>query len=46
LIADDGDFKDVLQDWITSSSGGGVGESLLLRRAVMIVVMEAEILFR
>jgi hypothetical protein len=46
LISDDDDFKDVLQEWITSSSGGGVGESLSLRRAVMTVVKEDELLFR
>ncbi|KAI5817429.1 telomere length regulation protein-domain-containing protein [Pyronema omphalodes] len=46
VISDDDDFKDVLQEWIASSSGGGVGESLSLRRAVMAVVKEDGLLFR
>lgn len=44
LLHDD-DFQSLIQEWITSSTGGGIGEPIALRRAIMAVISKNELAF-
>jgi telomere length regulation protein len=45
-ILHDDDFQSLLLEWLTSSTGGGVGEPIALRRAIMAVISQDELAFR
>jgi len=46
FILHDDDFQSLILEWLTSSTGGGVGEPLALRRSIMAVVAQDELAFR
>ncbi|KAF8245837.1 hypothetical protein K440DRAFT_586731 [Wilcoxina mikolae CBS 423.85] len=46
FILHDDDFRSLILEWLTSTTGGGVGEPLALRRSIMAVVAQDELAFR
>lgn len=46
LIVPDEELPTIIQDWLLSSSGGGVGEPLALRRAIITVISKDTLVFR
>lgn len=46
FILNDDDFRSLSMEWLTSTTGGGVGEPVALRRAIMAVIATDELAFR
>jgi len=46
FILNDDEFRSLSMQWLTSTTGGGVGEPVALRRAIMAVIATDELAFR
>lgn len=46
IVLHDDDYRSLVLEWLTSSSGGGIGEPIALRRAIMAVLAHEGLAFR
>jgi len=46
FVLHDEDYESLVLEWLTSGSGGGIGEPIALRRAIMAVLSHEDVLFR
>lgn len=46
IIASDNDFRDLAADWLVSPNGGGVGEPIGIRRALVVVLSRDEMVLK
>ncbi|KAI5787132.1 telomere length regulation protein-domain-containing protein [Geopyxis carbonaria] len=46
VMNNDEEFRDILMEWLTSGTGGGVGKSIAIRRVIITVLMSDQLSFR